>query len=318
MNPLPPSIILQAQTLHKSFDSIHAVNGVSLSIKRGEIYGLLGPNGAGKSTMLHLISTLLQPDKGKIIIENLSPTKAPAAIKMLMGVVPQEIALYEDLSARENLAFWGGLYRVQPDLLRQQIDKTLELVGLKERQNDPLRTYSGGMKRRINIAAALLHNPKILLMDEPTVGVDPQSRNHVFEVIEQLQRQGMTILYTTHYMEEAERLCERIGIMDNGRIIAEGTVEELKSQFAIENILSLQLNAKQEYVVSLLNDLGIGCKYITEKKSLQIPTRDIRHTLCQILPILSKQEIAISRIDTQTADLEHVFLQLTGKRLRDQ
>jgi ABC-2 type transport system ATP-binding protein len=220
--------MIQARSVSKSFGNIEAVKNVSFNIDKGEIFGILGPNGAGKSTIVNILNTLVKPDKGEVIIDGVSIRDDGDTIKLIMGVVPQEIALYEELTAYENLMFWGGLYDIEVSELKANASKTLKIVDLVSRKDDRIKTFSGGMKRRINIACSLLHNPKILILDEPTVGVDPQNRNHIFEVIEKLNSEGMTIIYTTHYMEEAERFCDKIAIIDNGHIIAQGTMEELR------------------------------------------------------------------------------------------
>ena len=220
--------MIQVRAVSKSFGSIQALKDVTLKIEKGEIFGILGPNGAGKSTIVNVLNTLVKPDRGEVVIDGVNIKDDVDTIKLIIGVVPQEIALYEELSAWENMMFWGGLYDIPKSILRENVYKTLEIVDLVNRKDDRIKTFSGGMKRRINIACSLLHNPKILILDEPTVGVDPQNRNHIFEVIERLNKEGMTIIYTTHYMEEAERFCDKIAIIDVGSIIAQGTLEELK------------------------------------------------------------------------------------------
>jgi len=228
--------------ISKSFGNIEALKNVSFEVKAGEIFGLLGPNGAGKSTIINILNTLLEPDSGEVHIDNINLRDYNNKCKMMIGVVPQEIALYEDLSAYDNLMFWGSLYNISRSNLKLNAKKALNMVGLTNRKNDSIKTYSGGMKRRVNIASSILHDPKILLMDEPTVGVDPQSRNHIFDVIEKLRDDSMTIIYTTHYMEEAERLCDRIAIIDMGRIIAAGTLEELKLSSKVKDLLILKIS----------------------------------------------------------------------------
>jgi linearmycin/streptolysin S transport system ATP-binding protein len=218
---------VQVRNLVKTFDKIEAVKGVSFTINKGEIFGLLGPNGAGKSTTINMMCGYLAPTSGDTIIDGLSVTREPIKVKCIIGVVPQEIALYKDLSSLENLEFFGEIYGLSKQARRTRAEEVLHFVGLYDRRKEPIRTFSGGMQRRINMAIALLHQPNFLLMDEPTVGVDPQSRENIFETIEQLRDQGTTILYTTHYMEEAERMCNQIAIMDEGRIIAMGTLEQL-------------------------------------------------------------------------------------------
>jgi ABC-2 type transport system ATP-binding protein len=218
---------VQVLNLVKTFGKLEAVQGISFSISKGEIFGLLGPNGAGKSTTINMMCGYLAPTAGDTIVDGVSVTREPIKVKRTIGVVPQEIALYKDLSSLENLEFFGEIYGLSRQARRTQIAEVLHFVDLYDRRKEPVSTFSGGMQRRINLAIALLHRPSFLLMDEPTAGVDPQSREKIFDTIEQLRDQGTTILYTTHYMEEAERLCNRIAIMDEGRIIAMGTLEEL-------------------------------------------------------------------------------------------
>lgn len=227
--------MISVRSVSKSFGKIKALENISFNIEKGEIFGILGPNGAGKSTIVNILNTLVKPDAGTVIIDGINTKNDGRKIKLIMGVVPQEIALYEELSAYENLMFWGGLYDIPEVELRKNVNKTLEIVDLAGRKDDRIKTFSGGMKRRINIACSLLHNPKILVLDEPTVGVDPQNRNHIFEVIEKLNNEGMTIIYTTHYLEEAERFCDKISIIDVGRIIAQGTLKELDEISRIRN-----------------------------------------------------------------------------------
>jgi ABC-2 type transport system ATP-binding protein len=218
--------MVEATDLHKTFGDREAVRGVSLTIRAGEIYGLLGPNGAGKSTTINMLATYLAPTSGSATVAGL-PITAGARVKRLIGVVPQEIALYDDMTAAENLRFFGEIYGITGSALADRITELLTLVGLDERRDDQVKSFSGGMKRRLNLAAGVIHRPDFLMLDEPTVGVDPQSREALFELTERLRDEGMAILYTTHYMEEAERLCDRIAIMDEGRIVAQGTLEEL-------------------------------------------------------------------------------------------
>nr|BBH93818.1 hypothetical protein KTA_20170 [Thermogemmatispora argillosa] len=218
---------IEVHNLVKRFGNVEAVKGVSFSLKQGEIFGLLGPNGAGKSTIINILCCYLPPDEGDAFVGGHSVRHEPQAVKRLLGVVPQEIALYRDLNALENLDFFASLYGVPAQERRARAEEVLHFAGLYERRKEPLKNFSGGMLRRLNFAVALMHRPRILLLDEPTVGVDPQSREHIFENIEKLAASGTTVLYTTHYMEEAERLCQRIAIMDEGRIIALGTLEQL-------------------------------------------------------------------------------------------
>lgn len=301
--------------LKKSYGSTVALKGISFSIRPGEFYGLLGPNGAGKSTTIGIMSTLVNPDQGSVVIDGHDLEKDPMRCKQVIGVVPQEIALYNELSAVDNLLFWGSLYKVKKDVLKTRIDETLKLFGLFDRRNDKVKTYSGGMKRRINIASALLHSPKILFMDEPTVGIDPQSRNLIFEVVEKLHKEGMTIVYTTHYMEEAERFCDRIGIIDNGTIIAQGTLEELKQQGGEKESLVISGSGITETVVTKLAASGYSVSSTEDK--LTFLSSSLRTEMPKMIMACNENGMEIEHIDIRRVNLESVFLSLTGKQLRD-
>jgi len=307
--------MIQVNNLSKSFDTIQAVKDISFSINKGEVFGLLGPNGAGKSTTINMMSTILKSDEGSILINGNDIQERSNVCKKLIGVVPQEISLYEGFSAYDNLMFWGNLYKVPSKELKQKIIDILELIGLSDRKDDLIKTYSGGMKRRINIAVALLHQPEILFMDEPTVGVDPQSRNKIFEIIEFLNQQGITIIYTTHYMEEVERLCNRIAIMDSGRIIAQGTQTELQQHSNVKEamVITFQLVSKDQikYLKSLLQ---FKIKQNEEKITIQC---DVNKDLSTIISACNKSNLKIKDIELKKINLEAIFLSLTGKQLRD-
>ncbi len=308
--------ILEVSNLAKNYDNVQALKEISFSINENEFYGLLGPNGAGKTTTINIISTILQPDVGYVKINGFDLKKDPLNCKKMIGVIPQEIALYNELSAYENLLFWGGLYKLSANVLKTKIDETLNLMGLTKRKNDKIKTYSGGMKRRINIASALLHSPKILLMDEPTVGIDPQSRNLIFEVLEELHKEGMTIVYTTHYMEEAERLCDRIGIIDHGEIIAEGTLDELRNTTnANESIVihfEVSINDKAELLKkSFGNIININ------ENSITISSKNSGKELPQILTQINQMRLKVHQVEINKVNLETMFLNLTGRKLRD-
>ncbi|WP_438423606.1 ABC transporter ATP-binding protein [Aquimarina macrocephali] len=306
--------MIQVQNLSKSFQNIQAVNDISFTIKKGEIFGFLGPNGAGKSTTLNMMSTILKSDAGTIHIDGKNSNENSSACKHLIGVVPQEISLYEDLSAYKNLLFWGNLYGIPSKKLKERIHTTLELIGLLDRKKDLIKTYSGGMKRRINIAAALLHHPKVLFMDEPTVGIDPQSRNHIFEVIETLNKQGMTIVYTTHYMEEVERLCDRIAIIDSGKIIAQGTQSQLKEMVPTKESIELEFNFLSENNVNLLRKL---LSYsMTQNKNKLLVEITVKE-LSKVITACNELQLGIKDIQLNKVNLEAIFLNLTGKQLRD-
>lgn len=306
--------MIHVQQLSKSFQSVKAVDDISFSIHQGEIFGLLGPNGAGKSTTLNMMSTLLKSDSGSIEIAGEEIQTNAKMSKRLIGVVPQEISLYEELSAYENLLFWGKLYRIPQKDLAIIIDEVLELIGLSDRKNDLIKTYSGGMKRRINIAASLLHKPKVLLMDEPTVGIDPQSRNHIFEVIERLNAEGMTIVYTTHYMEEVERLCNRIAIIDSGKIIAQGTQEELRELVSTKEHIELEFELLSDSQFDVLKAKII---HPMMQKENRIIIESAISELAHIIEICNAQKLSIKDIQLKKVNLETIFLSLTGKQLRD-
>ena len=306
--------MIQVQNLSKSFQNIHAVNDISFTINKGEIFGFLGPNGAGKSTTLHMMSTIVKSDRGSIHIDGIATNDHPSACKQLIGVVPQEISLYEELSAYQNLMFWGNLYGIPKNVLKERIHTTLELIRLLDRKKDLIKTYSGGMKRRINIAAALLHQPKVLFMDEPTVGIDPQSRNHIFEVIETLNEQGMTIVYTTHYMEEVERLCDRIAIIDSGKIIAQGTQAELKELVPNKESIQLEYSLLSE---NSLQELQKLLPYTITADKNKIRIEGSVQELSNVITVSNELQLSIKDIQLNKVNLEAIFLHLTGKQLRD-
>ena len=307
--------MIEIKTVSKSFGTLKANNAINLSIKKGEVFGLLGPNGAGKSTLINTINSLLKPDIGEIYINDVALTSNPEQVKQWLGVVPQEIALYDNFSAYDNLLFFGKLYNIALKTLKKRIAEVLQLIGLENRKNDLIKTFSGGMKRRINIAAALLHQPKVLLMDEPTVGVDPQSRNQIFELVERLNKKGLTIIYTTHYMEEVERLCDTIAIMDNGSIIAQGSLQALQDQTSYNEKLTFcfeTLTDSQKKQLKTVIQFPVQFEKTTMR--VQCPIADSLDTL---LKVCIKSNLKITAVTQEKANLERVFLALTGKQLRD-
>ncbi len=308
--------MLVAKNLSKSYKDVNALNNVSLSVNEGELYGLLGPNGAGKTTTISILSSLLKPDRGEILYQGKSLYKNLSESKSMIGVVPQEIALYEDLTAIENLKFWGTLYGIKGKNLQSKIEELLSFLGLSDRKNHKIKTYSGGMKRRINIAAALLHDPKIVFMDEPTVGIDPQSRNLIFEVIQELHSRGLTMIYTTHYMEEAERLCDRIGIIDEGKIIAEGSLEELKKSSNIKEEIHVKFTNTQKTDLSIINTHFNGQLIIQENKMV-LSTSQANTDLPSLIQMCSTANLHLENLQVKSLSLESIFLELTGKSLRD-
>jgi ABC-2 type transport system ATP-binding protein len=309
--------MIQLSSVSKSFGNIEAVKNVSFYIDKGEIFGILGPNGAGKSTIVNILNTLVKPDKGDVIIDGVNIKDDGDTIKLIMGVVPQEIALYEELSAYENLMFWGGLYDIPKPELKENVNKTLEIVDLVNRKDDRIKTFSGGMKRRINIACSLLHNPKILVLDEPTVGVDPQNRNHIFELIERLNNDGMTIIYTTHYMEEAERFCDKIAIIDVGRIIAQGTLKELRKISDARDLLTIKLADSDNETISGIISANPSFRFDCTSNTLKVDCVNISKEISIILNQIQNSGGVIERIYTQGTNLESIYLKLTGKELRD-
>jgi len=309
--------MVQLISVSKSFGNVRALTDVSFSIQKGEIFGILGPNGAGKSTIVNILNTLVRPDKGDVIIDRVNIKNDGETIKLIMGVVPQEIALYEELTAYENLMFWGGLYNIPKAVLIENVNKTLDIVDLSSRRNDKIKTFSGGMKRRINIACSLLHNPKILVLDEPTVGVDPQNRNHIFEVIERLRGEGMTIIYTTHYMEEAERFCDKIAIMDVGRIVALGTLRELRQISDSRDLLTVKLADFNDDTMSVLKSAIPLIRFDSTSGTLEIDCENISNEISGITNHIQNAGGVIERIYTRGTNLESIFLKLTGKKLRD-
>jgi ABC-2 type transport system ATP-binding protein len=308
---------IEVQQLSKSFAEIHAVQEVSFQVQSGEVFSLLGPNGAGKSTTIAMLSTLLQPDQGDALIMGHSILHEPMAVKSVLGVVPQEIALYEDLSARENLVFWGKMYGLRGPALHQRVNELLDTIGLSERANDRLSKYSGGMKRRVNIAVALLHKPRLIYMDEPTVGIDPQSRRNILDSVIDLKNQGMTVLYTTHYMEEAQEISDHIAIMDHGKLIANGTHAELVQIVGEMDRLILTVNPPGEQIVEAWQVIP-GVEHISAEEDVYTI---LTHNGNQLLPRLFDAALAkgvrISSVEIQEPNLESVFLHLTGRALRD-
>jgi ABC-2 type transport system ATP-binding protein len=291
------------------------LKGISFNIPQGECYGLLGPNGAGKTTTISILSTIIKPDEGEVNIAGYDLKKNPLDCKKNIGVVTQEIALYNELSANDNLLFWGGMYKVPLQELQNRLDETLDLLGLTDRKNDKVKTYSGGMKRRVNIASALLHRPKILFMDEPTAGIDPQSRNLIFEVVEKLHKEGMTIVYTTHYMEEAERLCNRIGIIDNGEIIAHGTLDELRTSGSMKESVVISYTNLTDESYNTIEKEWKDIQRFEDK--IHFYSMNIQGDLSKIILMCNKFGLDMQHIDIQKINLETIFLSLTGKKLRD-
>jgi ABC-2 type transport system ATP-binding protein len=313
------SAILEVQQLVKKYGDKVAVNGISFDIQAGEIFSLLGPNGAGKTTTISVLSTLYVPTAGDAVIGGHSVVKEPMAVRNLIGVVPQDLALYEDLTARENLAFWGQMYNLSGKALNARIDQVLEQIGLKERAKQRVKTFSGGMKRRVNIGVGLLHQPRLLFMDEPTVGIDPQSRRAILDSVKDLNRQGMTVLYTTHYMEEAQELSDRVGIIDHGDLIALGTQGELTRQVGEYEALQLHISEMDdsEALAQALRGVEGVVRADVIDHTITLITPEAEKILAPVVSRANERGIRIHTVTIQEPNLEAVFLHLTGRALRD-
>jgi len=308
--------ILIAQELHKSYGDNHAVDGVSLQVARGEVFGLLGPNGAGKTTTISMLTGLFPPDSGSITVDGLDLAKQTTAAKAKMGLVPQDLALYPTLSARQNLTFWGRIYGLKGKQLSSRVGEVLKMVELTDKADKKIDTYSGGMKRRINIGAGLLHRPDVLFLDEPTVGVDPQSRNAIFDYVEELNRAGMTVIYTTHYMEEAERLCHRVAIVDLGKVIALDTPTALIRSLG-GGILLVGLGEGQaEGVAQAVAQLPAVKAATPTDGQLKVEAHRVQEALMGVLDATNRLDARVTSLEILEPNLESVFLHLTGKKLR--
>lgn len=308
---------IDVQSLRRSFGDLLAVQNVSFSAAPGEVFSLLGPNGAGKSTTISMLAGLLEPHAGQAFIMGHSIIQAPEAAKASLGVVPQDIALHPDLSARENLVFWGKMYGLRGPALKTRVDEVLEIIGLADRQKEAVGKYSGGMKRRVNIGAALLHKPAVIIMDEPTVGIDPQSRRHILDSVKQLNAQGMTVLYTTHYMEEAEELSHRIAIMDQGKIVAQGTYKELIQLVGEQARIDLHVNVDAETIIPAWKQVEGVSQVDKSDGQISALVSDSNIVLPRMFEAASHLNARITGVEIREPNLEAVFLHLTGRALRD-
>jgi ABC-2 type transport system ATP-binding protein len=311
------SPMLRCTGLRKSFGDLVAVDDVSFEIARGETYGLLGPNGAGKTTLISMVAGVLEADGGEVLVDGIAMDPSARAAKACIGYVPQDVAVYPDLTGRENLRFFASLYRLDRRQSADRVAEVLDTVGLAERADQQVKKYSGGMKRRLNIAVGLIHRPRLLILDEPTVGVDPQSRNSIMESIERLSTEGMSVLYTTHYMEEAERLCDRVGIVDLGHLITEGPPRSLTSELGDSEQISLTVEGDLATTVSSIQVLPVATRVTGDQGTVDVLVRHADSALPEVMAAAVSAGASIRSVTVQEPDLEAVFLHLTGKTLRD-
>ncbi len=314
---MPNSPAIEVLNLHKSFGETKAVQGVDFTVQQGEIFSLLGPNGAGKTTTISMLSCLLRPDEGDARVMGHSIRTEQMGVKSALGVVPQEIALYEDLSARENLTFWGKMYNLRGSALKARVEEVLDVIGLRDRAKERVGKYSGGMKRRVNIGVALLHKPKVIYMDEPTVGIDPQSRRNILDSVVALKDQGMTVLYTTHYMEEAQELSDHIAIMDHGKMIASGTNDELVKLVGGQTRIDLTLDVEASAVLDDWRAVEGVSQVSADDGLVTVLVDDSNAVLPRLFDVTNRLSARITSVDILEPNLEAVFLYLTGRALRD-
>jgi ABC-2 type transport system ATP-binding protein len=307
--------LLEVVDLHKRYGAEVALDGVSFQVPEGEVFGLLGPNGAGKTTLLSIVSCLLEPTGGEVRLLGRRVSPADREARRVIGIVPQELAVYEGLTARENLHFFGELYGLPRRALRLRVDEILAAVGLADRANDRVQHFSGGMKRRLNLGAALVHGPRLLLLDEPTVGVDPQSRNHIFEEVRRLNSAGLTVVYTSHYMEEVEALCRRVGIMDRGKLLACEALPALLHQ--LRGLVRFRVSGLPSGLRERLEGLPDCTLRQRDGRALELECGDVKGTLVRLVGLLTEAGVELLHLETEEPNLERVFLHLTGRALRD-
>ena len=311
--------MIKVNNLVKKYGSLRAVDGISFEVGRGELFGLLGPNGAGKTTTINTLATLLPPDGGQASIGGHDVATSPGQVRRLLGVVPQEIALYTDLNARDNLRFWGELYGLSGKSLESRVGELLELSALSEHATQKVSTYSGGMKRRLNLVVGLIHSPEVLFLDEPTVGIDAQARIRILEMIRQLGQSGLTVIYTTHYLEEAEQLCDRIGVIDQGSMVALGDKEELIAQVGDNDFVRFQLDFSRQAELMNACTAWAGFHGVSVKRGkIEIETTDGAGLLPQLQAWLADQNLPLEQLEIERPNLETLYLNLTGRALREQ
>jgi ABC-2 type transport system ATP-binding protein len=306
---------LEVREVSKRYGPTLALDRVSFDVQEGEVFGLLGPNGAGKTTLLSIVSCLLGPTSGEVRLLGRPVAPSDRQIRCLIGIVPQELALYSELTAQENLCFFGELYGIRGPELRRRVRRILAAIGLEDKANDRVRTFSGGMKRRLNLGVALVHGPRLLLLDEPTVGVDPQSRNRIFEEVRRLNGEGMTLVYTSHYMEEVQALCSRIGIMDRGRLAACDTLPRLLQ--TLPGTIRFRVTPLTPALRERLKELPDALLCEREGQLLELECSDVKLALVELMRLLQQEGAALAHLDIEEPNLERVFLHLTGRQLRD-
>lgn len=309
--------VVEVENLRKNYNEKVAINGMSFEVKKGEILGLLGPNGAGKSTMINILATVLSPTSGNVKMFGRDLKKGAKHVKQGIGIVPQDLAIFEEISAEKNVRFFASTYNLKGNVLDKRVEEALKLVRLYERKDDKPKTFSGGMKRRLNIACGIAHRPELVIMDEPSVGIDPQSRNHILESIKTLKNNGATIIYSTHYMEEAEAISDRIMIMNEGQIIAQGTKEDLYQKVKNQTAYAFQLTQSERVNVGLIYQIeGVKSVQMTED-TFEITVDQSNDHVGDIIAALTKEGCQIINMASKKASLETVFLELTGRSLRD-
>ncbi len=310
--------VIRVRNLVKRYGELVAVDAVSFDVAEGEIFGLLGPNGAGKTTIISILSCITTPTSGSASVSGIDVVTDSLTARSKIGVVPQEIALYATLSARDNLMFWGRMYGLRDRTLARRVDELLDVVQLSDRASNRIDTFSGGMKRRINIAAGLLHRPDVLFLDEPTVGIDPQTRRSILDLVKELNTEGLTVLYTTHYLEEAEFLCDRVGIMDEGKMIAEGTRDELTDSIGATGVIAVRADGLDDTLVDWLASLPEVSEAVRSDDGLTLNVVRGANLLPTVVEKLTGSGVDIHSVDVTVPNLESVFLHLTGRRLAEE
>ncbi len=310
--------MIKVTDLVKKYGSKRAVDGLSFQVEKGELFGLLGPNGAGKTTTINVLATLLPGDGGRVFIGGHDVAADPAAVRRLIGVVPQEIALYTDLTARDNLNFWGSLYGLRGKVLGSRVDELLEMAALVEQAGHKVDTFSGGMKRRLNLVVGLIHAPEVLFLDEPTVGIDAQARSRILELIARLSSEGLTVIYTTHYLEEAEQLCDRIAVIDQGRLVAEGDKEQLIGQIGDTDLIRFHLAIEYRADFATAFEVRDDCRSVGERRGkIELRTPDGAALLPDIQSWLAARDLPLEQLEIERPNLETLYLNLTGRGLRE-